>query len=320
MVFFQSSSEKQRHASTDAVLETTLSDLYDPAVQANLGAMASRLTSLIEDRYYVPNVRHGIIKPPRKTPETGLAIVSAYPGEELTLDNKLLSMSPDQSERAMNYLGIQGVSPVIASAILRAVDERRQNLVTSDKVIRHDSKNVKASVNAKGIGFGFARGDKRIISRYFNSQPVTLLRVDEQDDLTASTTLSHEMVHVLQSLKNPVEHPHPERAFRRRTKNELEAYHVGSRVMSALYFTSENPTYRDNNDTIHLTTSIIESSRYDTNRNRKDAFAWSDTLEATVAARLHEVGALSTPPFLSRTGQSQSTASFLANSSREDYN
>ncbi len=290
MAFFQSSIERTRHASTDAVLETGREILNDTAVIQALGEQGVALRALLETGIYVPNIRHGVIRKPRHTSEEMVPIMSTFSDDDgLVLDQKdMLDMTPFQVERARTYLSTQGVGESMAKYIVDLASRRLENVPDIGRF--EINRDERAAVLVRRASIKVPRSDKRVIERLFINRPITLFRVGHEDDQTAGFDVVHELTHINQYLHDVIQHPHPEQQYRIRTKKELEAYHYSAVATEALYNNSQNPDYYQNDDRLDITSLLIEKARKRVNEKKNDPFSGGDELYSELISDFEMIG------------------------------
>lgn len=300
MVFFQSAESAERNASTEAFLESGRAMLSDPAVVGNLQeGEANDLLRIVNNDLFVPNIRHGEIRKPFGVRPGSIPIFAARPDDSFEVSAKyLLEMNAEQTDNAREYLELAHVSNSAIYAILKLVKERQVD--ASPRITDFDD-STRAVVGTNGALFHYQQGDGQTVSRRFSNLPIVQHRYEEGTNPTGGLILIHELVHIRQRLQRPVYNPAPELSFDMSIKDELEAYRVSSLAMAALHYASDNPAYYKNEAIIDTITLLIESSRYEVNKDETDPYALSEELYDTTKQQFLLAG-LYPPKFLSQPG------------------
>lgn len=289
MVFFQSSSERARHASTELTLTKAKEVLDEPAVLNSLGQHGLFLNSILQHQLYVPNVRHGVISRPRKTPDEQIPIVSMYDGETLTAtDPNVHTLTPLQVESLDRYLQSHknnGDEINLSTSLINLVHKHAHR-----RPQKYSMTDAEARVQTIDMTIKLDRKKGHALMRRIGSRPVMLIRVGQEFSPLVGSNLAHELTHVKQLTDSVVSHPHPERVFRKNTRMELEAYRYSAEVSEALYTQSTNPHYRKNLECIDVISYYINDARKKVNFDKKDPYALDQNLVDAIEDSFGEYG------------------------------
>lgn len=249
---FLNSEGRQRNAFLEATQVEVRDTIQEDIVKKALGEQACLAIATCNNSLFMPNVRHGEIRVPRRYINTdAVPFVAMARGESLRFDTSARYPTPSQAqllaEQLAKWRGEKAASPAaeiapIISLMLDRPAEQHPGVIMG----RANGKVQPYRQPIRIEGGPLAEGSPR--SFIFEGRPVLALAY--ANDYAKNVTHVHELVHVQQHLAQATSPTDRSQLRTQAARQELEAYHYSTRYGAAL-FLSHSDVYSGDERLLH---------------------------------------------------------------------
>lgn len=241
-MFFINSEQRSRNAVAEQAIGSFQDSLRSPILRQKIGASLGSLAA-ISDRMYVPNIKHGLVLPPKKNKHAdGIAVIAAHPSDRLYVAEHYSKQSERQHAGMERQLAEAGLSTDDARSHAREIN-LVSNVFHGPTPTRLD---LDAENNANAMGETwttqcklthldrsvYTRVRPEVVAWFRRGRPLIALRYSSPGEHVPSSLMMHEAVHVEQVESNPLGEKYDRRDWASRTadtlKSELPAYRIGA--------------------------------------------------------------------------------------------
>lgn len=235
------SEQRSRNAVADQAIGAFQDSLRSPSLRQKLGESLGSLAA-IGSRLYIPNIRDGVIQPPKSPKQAdGFAVVALHPGDRLFVTKHFTEQSDRQRASTGRQLEQAGLPGSELAATLQEIDslaslyqgKNPQQLISA---IKYD-KDVEAETWTAGFALPIDRTifpgvSSRAAKWSRRGRPMVVLRYTSPKEQLSPTLLLHESVHIEQLESEPLESIFDRSDVQsnnaQRLSMELPAFHKGA--------------------------------------------------------------------------------------------
>ncbi len=245
-MLFLSSEQRSRNFVTEQAIGTFQDSLKSPALRQKLGQSLGRFATLAE-RFYVPNIRHGLVTPPRRHRSSeGIAVIALHTSDKVSVAEHYAKQSLRQQAAIRRQLAEAGLSEQRAMMAAQQIDSLVTDTQGSDSTRITSGIHYGDSVQAETWTIEHPLPIDRSVFPHANSNavkwsrlglPTMLIRYGNPDSQISPSLMLHESVHIDQIESEPLQPVFDPRDRHNRDAymltTELPAYTMGASGVKA---------------------------------------------------------------------------------------